>query len=151
MAAAAGIALSVAASACACPPPDHLRPPPDERFVFFAANGADVAGVDGFFSLGYVAAYLDASPRLHILIVGHADGRGTVEVNRALSFRRANAVRAALVGHGVAVERIDIGVPVEEARSLADSVSRRADLHVYDAAVAPSERRLPKGVEVRRE
>lgn len=140
--------LAFLAFACA---PAGVASPTDERFVFFALASADVSGVDGFFSLGYVTAYLDAAPRLRILVVGHADGRGSVEANRTLSFRRANAVRAALVSHGVAVERIDIGAVVEAAQGSVAAVARRADLYVYDPSTEAVEKRLPKGVEIRKE
>lgn len=144
--------LLLALSAFACAPArPRIASPSDERFVFFALASADISGADGFFSLGYVTAYLDAAPRFRVLAVGHADGHGTVEGNRALSFRRANAVRAALVSHGVAVERIDIGAAVEAARGSVAAGSRRADLYVYDPATEAVDKRLPKGVELRKE
>jgi outer membrane protein OmpA-like peptidoglycan-associated protein len=149
------LAAALAGAGCAAPcgglPEAAWRAPTDERFVFFGPNGIDVSGADGFFSLGYVAAYLDANPKLRILVLGHADGRGAADANRTLSLRRANSVRAALVSHGVAAERIDIGAPVEEARSSEQAVSRRADLYLYDPASEVIEKRIGQRVEIRRE
>jgi peptidoglycan-associated lipoprotein len=43
-----------------------------------------------------------------IVIEGHADARGTEDYNKALGLRRANAVKDALVGFGVAADRITV-------------------------------------------
>jgi len=42
-----------------------------------------------------------------VVIVGHSDNQGTLDANLALSQRRAEAVRDALVSRGVAAERLD--------------------------------------------
>lgn len=54
-----------------------------------------------------VAAYLRQNPTHDVLIEGHCDERGTIEYNRALGDRRAQAIRAVLVELGIAPERID--------------------------------------------
>jgi outer membrane protein OmpA-like peptidoglycan-associated protein len=45
--------------------------------------------------------YLEAKPDAHITLEGHADHRGTVEFNQALTERRVARVKAFLVGQGV--------------------------------------------------
>jgi len=46
-------------------------------------------------------AYLELKPEAHLILGGHADHRGTVEYNQALTERRVNRVKAFLVGQGV--------------------------------------------------
>ena len=53
-----------------------------------------------------VADYLKAHPEANLKVAGHADERGTEEYNRALSERRALAVREQLINGGVAPDRI---------------------------------------------
>ena len=50
-----------------------------------------------------------ASPQLQdrkFTVIGHTDGKGSADYNKALSDRRANAVRRYLVDHGVASARL---------------------------------------------
>jgi OOP family OmpA-OmpF porin len=47
------------------------------------------------------------NPALNVVIVGHSDNEGALDANIALSRRRAEAVRSALIEHGVAAERLD--------------------------------------------
>ena len=58
-------------------------------------------------ALEVTARLLKANPEIRILIVGHSDNQGTLEANIDLSRRRAEAVRDALVGLGVAPERLE--------------------------------------------
>jgi len=53
-----------------------------------------------------VADYLKKYPHLRLIIDGHCDERGTREYNLSLGERRALAVRAYLIGLGIAPERI---------------------------------------------
>lgn len=56
--------------------------------------------------LDEVAAVMNANPSAMIRTEGHTDATGNMEVNRTLSTDRANAVKAYLVGQGVAPDRI---------------------------------------------
>jgi len=51
-------------------------------------------------------AVLRANPNVRIRIAGHADERGSVEYNRALGQRRAEAAKAFLVNFGISASRI---------------------------------------------
>lgn len=56
--------------------------------------------------LGAVADHLKSHPDVNLKVAGHADERGTEEYNRALSERRALAVREQLINKGVSADRI---------------------------------------------
>jgi outer membrane protein OmpA-like peptidoglycan-associated protein len=56
-----------------------------------------------------VAAYMKQNPSAQVGIDGFADPRGTDPYNQALSERRVNAIRDALVSAGVATGRIRTG------------------------------------------
>lgn len=54
------------------------------------------------------ADWMKANPNVRIQIEGHCDNRGTIEYNVALGERRANAVRAYMMGLGVSADRLSI-------------------------------------------
>jgi outer membrane protein OmpA-like peptidoglycan-associated protein len=57
-------------------------------------------------TLERLAAFMREYPERRVLIEGHTDSRGAEQYNVALSERRANAVREALIQRGIAAERI---------------------------------------------
>lgn len=59
-------------------------------------------------NLDKVVAFVDSKPAKPIRIEGHTDSRGSVEANKRLSERRAEAVRDALVAAGVDPARITV-------------------------------------------
>jgi len=138
-AAAVSLGLAVGCTLSSAPPPAAASSkkkydPPDERYAFFTIAKADVVA-DGYFSIGYVVAMLDADPARHLMIVGHADPHGRPDVNRELAFRRARAVRRVLVDHGVKDDRIEIAAPRDQSEGAQlESLGRRADLYVFDPA-----------------
>jgi peptidoglycan-associated lipoprotein len=67
------------------------------------------------------AAWLERNPDARVTVEGHADERGTREYNLALGARRAEAVRAYLVGLGVAPGRLDTISYGEERPAVAGS------------------------------
>ena len=75
--------------------------------VYFDFDKADVRS-DMQDVLNKKAAILRANPNVTLRIDGHADERGTVEYNLALSLRRANAVRDYMTGFGVDVSRLEV-------------------------------------------
>jgi len=123
---------------------------PDERYVFFASGKTDVQA-DGYYTIGYVTAQLDANPALHVLVVGHADQRGKGEVNREASFKRARAVRKVLMEHGIKPARILIAASREQTETTLAQLGRRVDLFVYDPVLDEASKRLGFPVEIKAE
>lgn len=124
--------------------------PPDERLILFNFGSAEV-NAEGHFALGFAAAYLDVNPAMHVLIIGHSDGRGTLDANREVSFRRARAARKILLEHGVLAKRILIAAPREKEGTSMPALSRRADVYVYDPVQDEISKRLGYEVELRSE
>jgi len=78
----------------------------DLEDVNFAFDSADI--VDAQPATAALSELLNARPDLLITIKGHADWKGPGAYNDTLSEHRAQAVRDALVGLGVARERITV-------------------------------------------
>ncbi len=151
----AAILGALVLAACTPPPPAKTAAPkkyeaPDERFVLFAPTKIDLS-TDAFFSLGYVAAQLDAEPALHVLVVGHADPHGQTDAIREMSWRRARAVRKVLLDHGIKEARVHVAAPRELSGASADMLSRRVDLFVYDPAQENVEKRVGYPIEIKSE
>jgi hypothetical protein len=147
-----GLAL-VGAPACIFKQPECPKKkyePPDERFVFFPAAKTEVQA-DGYFTIGYVAAQLEADAPLHVLVVGHADQHGKPDVNREVSLKRARAVRKVLVEHGIKPERIHVAAPREQADSTLAELARRVDLFVYDPAQDDASKRVGYAIDIKEE
>lgn len=77
--------------------------------VEFATGAADTAS-GGDALLAGIAAYLAAHPEQTLALVGHTDASGSLEVNVALSKRRAEAVRRRLIS--------DFAVPAQRLTAL---------------------------------
>ncbi|HEX6558538.1 MAG TPA: OmpA family protein [Longimicrobiales bacterium] len=78
-----------------------------QEMVFFDYDKAEIRG-DMQDILNRKAAILRANPNVTLTIAGHADERGTVEYNLALSLRRANTVRDYLTGFGIDASRLEV-------------------------------------------
>ena len=57
-------------------------------------------------TLSAQSKWLNQYPQYYVEIVGHCDERGTVEYNKALGGRRAEAVKQALIKAGISTNRI---------------------------------------------
>ena len=105
------------------------------RGLFFDSGGATLSEGSAP-ALDVLAEVLTQNQDLSVVIVGHSDNQGTLEANIALSKRRAEAVRDALIQRGVAAKRLDAqGVgylaPVTtNASPEGRSVNRRVELVV---------------------
>ncbi len=73
--------------------------------VFFDYDSAQVAASERS-KLDAVAEYLRGNSSIGLVVEGHCDERGSNEYNLALGERRAQAVRAYVIGLGIASERI---------------------------------------------
>lgn len=69
-------------------------------------SGSAALNVDAAGSLREVVALLEEEPARQVIIEGHTDSQGSADSNLALSQRRADAVRGALVDLGVDSSRI---------------------------------------------
>jgi peptidoglycan-associated lipoprotein len=74
--------------------------------VYFAYDSAQVDPAE-MGKIDAIAQRLASDPALKVTIEGHCDERGSRDYNLALGERRALAVRAALIGLGVASEKMD--------------------------------------------
>ncbi len=83
------------------------------EMVFFDYDRAEIRG-DMQDVMSRKAAALRANPNVTLRIEGHADERGSVEYNLALSLRRANAVREYLAGAGFETGRFEVAAFGEE-------------------------------------
>ncbi|CAN5170833.1 peptidoglycan-associated lipoprotein Pal [soil metagenome] len=72
--------------------------------VYFAFDSFLITGAESS-KVGTVASHLRSSPE-NVLVAGFTDSVGTEEYNRVLGERRALATRDALIGLGIAPQRI---------------------------------------------
>lgn len=82
---------------------------PSKRFVFAGLSFDSATSAlmpASAATLDDVATVLKAYPNAHVALEGHTDASGNPTSNQQLSVDRANAVKSALVGRGVAEERI---------------------------------------------
>jgi outer membrane protein OmpA-like peptidoglycan-associated protein len=97
-----------AAPPAAAPPaaaPPAAAPPATFTAVHFAPGKSEIP-TDEMVNIAKVADYMKQHAGAFVMLDGHADPRGTNAYNAALSQRRADAVRDALVQAGVPAERI---------------------------------------------
>ncbi|MFW5951435.1 MAG: OmpA family protein [Gemmatimonadota bacterium] len=76
-----------------------------EEMIHFAYDRSEITP-EAEQKLMQKVAVMRANPDVQIRIAGHADERGSIEYNRALGQRRAEAAKDFLVGFGIAPTRI---------------------------------------------
>jgi OOP family OmpA-OmpF porin len=108
--------------------------------VNFALNSDRIVGGASFRVLDAVVALLTAHAEIgSVEIQGHTDNRGNAAANRALSNRRALAVKAYLVDHGIRGERLSaLGLGPDRPLTTNDTAegrarNRRVEFHVQRA------------------
>jgi OOP family OmpA-OmpF porin len=74
--------------------------------LVFEPGGAELSDSSAP-ALETLALLLSRNPEIAVVIVGHSDNQGAHDANIALSERRAEAVRAALIERGVAAARLE--------------------------------------------
>lgn len=103
--------------------------------IRFALGGTEL-NADAKVRLSEVSAVMLASPQYRLAVQGHSDDSGDADANYRLSRARARAVGKALVGLGVAAERIEIqafgdNMPVaDNSTSEGRALNRRVSLKV---------------------
>ena len=104
--------------------------------VFFAYDSA-VVGKAYDDMLQSIATYLNDNKNYHLTVTGHCDERGSEEYNRALSERRALAVKEAVIGYGAPADRVNtVGYGEERpaapgTNAEAYAKNRRAEFEVF--------------------
>lgn len=102
-----------------------------EDRVFFVFDSSDLSS-ESKAVISKQAKWLLDHKNVAITIEGHCDARGTTDYNIALGERRANAVRKALIQHGVEESRLHVisygkeRLEVEGDTEAAHSKNRRA-------------------------
>jgi outer membrane protein OmpA-like peptidoglycan-associated protein len=77
-------------------------------------------------------------PEAHLILEAHADLRGSVEFNKALSQRRADVVKSYLVEHGISADNIQTQALGKE-KNLTDKEVE--DLTAQNPNVTPEDRK----------
>ena len=86
--------------------PDDLQAVASQfQAVYFDYDSAQV-GASERTKLEAVAEYLRGSASVGLIVEGHCDERGSNDYNLSLGERRAQAVRAYIIGLGIAADRI---------------------------------------------
>ncbi|HMG19882.1 MAG TPA: OmpA family protein [Kofleriaceae bacterium] len=112
----------------------RIHEPADE--ILFALDDAELDSI-GETQLDSLVRWLGARPDDHVVVEGHADSSGGAEYNAALAARRAEGVRAQLVGRGVEPDRILVAVYGENrARARPVAHDRRVTMYASRAPIA---------------
>jgi OOP family OmpA-OmpF porin len=94
-------------------PPAEVIPPPEVYIVLFDFDKANIRP-DGQQVVNQVLADAAAKGAPQISVTGHADRSGPADYNLALSLRRADAVRQALIAGGISADQITVSGRGEE-------------------------------------
>lgn len=85
-----------------------MQPPRPQAFTLRFETGGDRLTAESQPVLDQLLAALAANPAADLVITGHTDRVGSVELNDRLSLQRAQSVRDRLVAAGAAVHRIGV-------------------------------------------
>ena len=108
----AAIGVALLLGACDSPPPQAAPPPPpppvaQSYMVFFDWDRSDLSA-QALATIRQAAASYKATGSARITATGHTDTSGPENYNMALSLRRANTVKNALVSEGVPATSIEV-------------------------------------------
>jgi outer membrane protein OmpA-like peptidoglycan-associated protein len=128
--------LSLQMRFAAAPPPPPPPPPvvaPPSFMVFFDWDRSNLSQ-QALATIGQAAAAFKAKGNARITATGHTDTSGPEAYNMALSLRRANAVKDALVRNGVPAQAITVigrgeaGLLVQTADGVREPQNRRVEI-----------------------
>src|SRR5580704_16968105 len=139
------VAAALLLGACSPTPPPPPAPPPQRAMapsqmppatVYFG-TGSSTLSPESRATIQQVAANYKTSANATVTLTGHTDTVGSQYVNMALSQRRADAVRNALVRQGVPAAAITAGGQGEASLPVqtADNVDERQNRSVAIAVV----------------
>lgn len=106
------------------------------RFMLFFDEGSDVLSESSLSEIALAKAEIDKRTAPEIMVIGHTDRSGSVEVNEALSQRRVEAVRVWLLAAGIPEADIETASRGEReplvptADGVADPRNRRVEISV---------------------
>ena len=102
------VAFAFLVGACAEPPPPAPPPPPVRNFLVFFDFDKSTLTPRAMDIVKEAARVAKAGQNLRVTCTGHTDTAGPANYNMALSLRRANTVKDALVREGVAPTTISV-------------------------------------------
>lgn len=112
----AAVAVALFLGACAEPPaPTPPPPPPVRNFLVFFDFDRSTLTPRAMDIVKEAANVAKAGQQARVTCTGHTDTAGPANYNMALSLRRANTVKNALVAQGVAATAISVVGRGEEA------------------------------------
>jgi OmpA family len=141
------VAAALLLGACSQTPPPPPAPPAQRAMaprqmppatVYFG-TGSSTLSQESMATIQQVAANYKTTANATVTLTGHTDTVGSQDVNMALSQRRADAVRNALVREGVPAAAITTAAQGEASLPVqtADNVDERQNRSVAIAVVAP--------------
>jgi hypothetical protein len=143
------VAATLLLGACSQTPPPPPPAPPAQRAMapsqmppatVYFATGSSTLSPESMATIQQVAANYKNTANATVTLTGHTDTVGSQDVNMALSQRRADAVRNALVRAGVPAAAITAGgqgeasLPVQTADNVDERRNRSVDIAVVGAA-----------------
>ena len=142
------VAATLLLGACSQTPPPPPPAPPAQRAMapsqmppatVYFATGSSTLSPESMATIQQVAANYKTTANATVTLTGHTDTVGSQDVNMALSQRRADAVRNALVREGVPAAAITAGGQGEASLPVqtADNVDERQNRSVAITVVAP--------------
>lgn len=84
------------------------KPAAPRSFNLYFDSGANTLTAESLADLDKVKAELNSRPAPEVMVIGHSDRVGSLQLNDALSLKRAEAVRDLLGAAGVATEKFEI-------------------------------------------
>jgi outer membrane protein OmpA-like peptidoglycan-associated protein len=112
------------------------QPLPPAQFTLFFVEGRDELTDESRKIVDSVFAEIARRPVADVMVIGHTDTVGTDAANDALSRQRAEVVRSAFVGRGLAVDKVttigrgkrELAVPTAD--GVAEPRNRRVEILV---------------------